>query len=62
MSSDKDLCFEDDLFHASLAVAAIGIHCQENVIAVGNVQCDALSEHLPRPYCNILVGNIILGF
>lgn len=55
MSSDKDLWFEGDLFHASIAVAAVGIHCQENVIAVDNVQCDAFSECLSRPFCNIVV-------
>lgn len=51
MSSGKELCFKGDLSHASVAVAAVGIHCQENVIAVDNVQCGAFSEFLVRPFC-----------
>lgn len=50
MSSDKDSWVEGDLFHASGAVAAVGICSQEKVIAAGNamrsVWCDFQSACL----------------
>lgn len=54
MSPHKGLWFEGDLFHASVAVAVVEILCQENVIAVGNVQRDALSGCLSGPCCKVM--------
>lgn len=45
MSSGKDWWVEGDLFHGSVAVAAVGTRSQEDGVAVGNV--------MPSMWCGV---------